>query len=256
MTATAAPSASLLVIIAIVCLTIGYVFGWVISSSQRARQEKKEASDEPTAAPPEPAVVQPEPVVEKIVADRTAWLRLTRTSAPDSLVVEARGKAYQSPSELSLEDRQEIESALRATADWMGLAYHLGEPAPVAEVHLSRDAAPIPVVSAESPGPAVVISGMTNALADALQPTVKKEAPKSIVEQIDVIFQGLLVGTPYEDQKVYIAEDPKRGVIVRVGNQIYEGVGAVPEGEVKKLLRSAVAEWERQQEQKTRRVTT
>jgi hypothetical protein len=255
MTASAAPSASLLVIIAIICLTIGYVFGWVISSSQRARMEKKE-SPEPTPVPPEPVVASPEPVAEKLVADRTAWLRLTRATAGGGLVVEATGKAFGSPSELSLADRQEIESALRATADWMGLAYHLGEPAPVAEVHLTRDAAPIPVASVESPNPAVVISGMTNALADALQPTVKKEVPKSIVEQIDSIFQGLLVGTPYEDQKVYIAEDPKRGVIVRVGNQVYEGVGAVPEGEVKKLLRNAVAEWERQQEQKTRRVTT
>ncbi|HMN62453.1 MAG TPA: hypothetical protein PJ988_18960, partial [Anaerolinea sp.] len=100
---------------------------------------------------------------------------------------------------------------------------------------------------------ASVIAGMTNALADVLQPTVKKEAPLSIVQQIDEILQGMLAGTEFEGKQVYLAEDPKKGVIVRVENDTYEGVNAVPEGKIKTLLRTAVTEWERRQELNRRR---
>jgi hypothetical protein len=147
----------------------------------------------------------------------------------------------------------------------MGLSYQLGAPAaqplpptpsqPVRRVTGPLNPADAPVEPADASQPPSILSGVTTALADAMVPTTKKAAPKSIVEQIDEVLQGMLPGTPFENEKVYLAESPRHGVVVRVGAQTYEGIEAVPEGEVKKLLRAAVAEWEKQQEKAQRRVT-
>ncbi|GAP07210.1 MAG TPA: hypothetical protein DEQ80_01730 [Anaerolinea thermolimosa] len=242
MPASAAPSTSLLLIIALVCITIGYVFGWLISSLQHSRDEKRTSEDRPAD---ELARAIP---VEKPAEAPSSLLRLSQKPESNDLLIEVRGKTFSRVEDLTLEDRAEVESALRRTAQWMGWTYSLRETVTGA----------VPVVPKEPPAepvrPPSVVAGMTNALADVLQPTAKVETPKSIVEQIDAIFQSMLVGTPYENQKIYIAEDTRHGVIVRIGNDLYEGVGAVPEGEIKALLRSAVSEWERQQEQNRRRV--
>lgn len=241
MPASAAPSTSLLLIIALVCITIGYVFGWLISSLQHSRDEKQPPEDRSSD---ELARVIP---VERPAATPPSLLRLSQKPESGDFLVEVKGKVINRVEDLTLEDRAEVESALRQTAQWMGWTYSL------------RDSLTgvVPVIPKEPPAepihPPSVVAGVTNALADALQPTVKAEPSKSIVEQIDAIFQSMLIGTPYENQKIYIAEDTRHGVIVRIGNDLYEGVGAVPEGEIKALLRGAVSEWERQQEQHRRR---
>jgi len=252
MPASLADSGSLLVIIAIICLTIGYVFGWLISSMQRGKEEKREVEvvdDAPAEKPAEaPAVV----------AEAPSILRVRQGETAEDLVVQIGDKTFGAAGSLSVDDRTQIENALRRTADWMGLAYQLGEPAPAAAAAVVspvvEGVVAVPDASQTPPRQASVIAGMTNALADALQPTVKKEAPLSIVQQIDEIFQGMLTGTEYEGKKVYLAEDPKKGVIVRVENDTYEGVNAVPEGKIKTLLRTAVTEWERRQELNRRRL--
>jgi len=242
MPASAAPSTSLLLIIALVCITIGYVFGWLISSLQHGRDEKRTSEDRPFD---EAVRVIP---VEKPVETPPSLLRLSQKPESGDFLVEVKGKVINRMEDLTLEDRAEVESALRRTAQWMGWTVSLRESVSAAAPALQKEPPAEPV------RPPSVVAGMTNALADVLQPTVKVEPSKSIVEQIDAIFQSMLIGTPYENQKIYIAEDTRHGVIVRIGNDLYEGVGAVPEGEVKTLLRGAVSEWERQQEQKRRRV--
>lgn len=241
MPASVAPSTSLLLIIALVCITIGYVFGWLISSLQHGREEKRTSEDRPD----EPVRVIP---VEKPVETPPSLLRLSQKSERGDFLVEVKGKVITQVEDLTLEDRAEVESALRRFVQRMGWTYSLRESVSVAAPELPKEPPAEPV------RPPSVVAGMTSALADVLQPTVKAEPAKSIVEQIDAIFQSMLIGTPYENQKIYIAEDTRHGVIVRIGNELYEGVGAVPEGEIKTLLRGAVSEWERQQEQKRRRV--
>lgn len=236
-----APSTSLLLIIALVCITIGYVFGWLISSLQHNRDEKQTSEDGLSA---EPARVIP---VVKPIETSPSLLRLSQKPESGDFLIEVKGKVITRIEDLTMEDRAEVESALRRTAQWMGWTYSLRESASEAVPVLPKEPAVEPV------RPPNVVAGMTNALADVLQPTAKVEPSKSIVEQIDAIFQSMLIGTPYENQKIYITEDARHGVIVRVGNDFYEGVGAVPEGEIKTILRGAVSEWERQQEQKRRR---
>ena len=257
-------SSSFIVVIALVCITIGYVFGWIVSSNTRNRKaanaapvsvvesEKPVMDEKPVEAVPV--------VVEEAPPDKglSPVLRVWSGGPQASLVVNLGEKIVNDPAQLTLDDRKQIESGLRATADWMGLAYQLGAPPPAA--------GQLPPIRSMTADPGIVLSepmdltrqpavlaGMTNALADVLQPTVKKDAPLSIVQQIDEIFQGMLAGTKYENNKIFLTEDLKRGVIVRVDHEVYEGVGALPEGEIKQMLRAAVAEWEREQEKKRRR---
>ena len=259
-------SSSFIVVIALVCITIGYVFGWIVSSNSRNRKAA-DAAPKPDIEPEKP-VVEEKPieaapvVVEEAPPDKglSPVLQVWSGGPQESLVVNLGGKIVNDPAQLTLDDRKQIESGLRATADWMGLAYQLGAP-PLA-------ASQLPPIRITPTDPGIVLSepmdltrqpavlaGMTNALADVLQPTVKKDVPLSIVQQIDEIFQGMLAGTKYENNKIFLTEDLKRGVIVRVDHEVYEGVSALPEGEVKQMLRAAVAEWEREQEKKRRRQT-
>jgi hypothetical protein len=71
------------------------------------------------------------------------------------------------------------------------------------------------------------------------------EKPKSIVEQIDEILQEKLADGPHADKEIRLVEDPARGAIVWVGLDHYNGVEAVPDPEIKAILREAAAEWER-----------
>jgi hypothetical protein len=259
----------ILVIIAVLCLTIGYVFGWLISAFQHNRETKQQPAadmtvDQPiaeTAAAPTVQGFVPPEVVEAPPAGLSALLSVWEGGQNAGLVVKAGKKTFTDVGALTLDDRKSIEAGLRATANWMGLSYQLGEPSPAPITPglvqpVVTSAAPLVSEVVEGGRPAAVLNDMTNALADVLQPVAKKDTVLSIVEQIDEVLQSLVNGTPFEDKKILLIEDPRKGVLVRVGSDVYEGVGALPEGEIKQLVRSAVAEWEKRQEKLSRRQTS
>jgi hypothetical protein len=78
------------------------------------------------------------------------------------------------------------------------------------------------------------------------------DEPKTMVGQIDVILQRMLEGTTFENQKIHLSEDLRKGVIVWIGLNHYEGIESVPHLEIKQLIRKAVAEWEKRQEKMPR----
>ena len=87
-----------------------------------------------------------------------------------------------------------------------------------------------------------------NVLVRAVQADmVKHPAPedKSIVMQIDEILQERLEGSPLKQRGIRLAELPDKSMAVWVGLEKYTGVDAVPDEEIKELIRLCVAEWER-----------
>jgi hypothetical protein len=96
--------------------------------------------------------------------------------------------------------------------------------------------------------PAPVKPVSTNPV-DALRHTMGTSKPvasfKSIPAQIDEILQGKLAGTPLEKRSIHLTESTSGGVVVQVGLDQYPGIDAVPDEEVRNLIRSAVAEWEK-----------
>jgi len=83
--------------------------------------------------------------------------------------------------------------------------------------------------------------------ARAFQGDVKtpQPPPRSIAAQIDEILQEMLVDSPLNASAIRLLELPGKGMVVMVGLDQYDGVDAVPDVEIRNLIRKAVAEWER-----------
>jgi len=86
-----------------------------------------------------------------------------------------------------------------------------------------------------------------DAFARALQPSAQAENPfaRSIAEQVDEILQEMLEESPLRSKAIRLLELPQKGMVVMIGLEQYQGVEAVPDEEVRSLIRSAAAEWER-----------
>ncbi len=77
---------------------------------------------------------------------------------------------------------------------------------------------------------------------------LSKEIPKelkSIAVQVDEILQEKLADSPQITQAIRLLELPGKGVAVMVNNTQYEGVGEVPDPDVRQIIQASVAEWER-----------
>ncbi len=234
-----------------ICLVIGALLGWVVASLRGGKNE--ETAENVQVKPAEPA--------------KAALLQLLRGSDPDSLQVELGGKLHSNAEELSPEERKMLADLLKATAVWAKVA--AASPAPQVSSAVPVPSAPVLTMERRNTGPlnpAVVqdpgsevvrpnvLNGMTTVLANAINPApVKKEEPKSIVQQIDEILQDKLLTSDLTEQKIGLLEDPRKGVLVKVGSVTYEGIGSVPEGAVKELLKASVQEWEKRQEIAKRR---
>jgi len=83
--------------------------------------------------------------------------------------------------------------------------------------------------------------------ARALQPASHPTNPyaRSIAEQIDEILQEMLSESPLQSRAIRLLELPQKGMVVMVGLDQYAGIDAVPNEEIRRLIRSAVSEWER-----------
>ncbi len=259
-----------LLVLGVLCLVIGVALGWVIASIGKPSSHKPAAR--PAAPPPAPVAASAEPVSpvvepfpQPVGMGQPVWLlRLTRDPETGSLHMDIAGKLVRTPDELSAEERKQAVDLLRDTTIWLGLLPPAKTPVPPAAITAPVSVPPVPVVTASRPltlpddmaagsvgvSRPSIVGNMTNAIANVLNPVpVAKEAPKTMVQQIDEVLQNRLLGTVLANQKIYLIEDPRRGVLVNVGNEVYEGIGAVPEGDVKELLRSSVQEWERLQEE-------
>jgi hypothetical protein len=65
-----------------------------------------------------------------------------------------------------------------------------------------------------------------------------------IIAQIDHVFQSRILGTPHEPMGIRIFEWAVGSVEVMVGLNKYPSIDDVPDAEIKKAIRAAIAEWE------------
>jgi hypothetical protein len=66
----------------------------------------------------------------------------------------------------------------------------------------------------------------------------------SIIAQIDHVFQTRAIGTPYEAMGIRIVEGAVGSVEVKIGGNKYPSIDDVPDADIKKNIRAAIAEWE------------
>jgi hypothetical protein len=107
---------------------------------------------------------------------------------------------------------------------------------------------PTPIAISAEPTPAPASPVFVTAQPQPNQPAPAYKPPfieaKTIVAQIDEILQDMLVNTPMADRKIRLLEMPNQGVVVKVGLDQYPGIEAVPDQEIRNLIRQAVSTWE------------
>lgn len=86
-----------------------------------------------------------------------------------------------------------------------------------------------------------------NVLARAIQSDVgaPRPADRSIAVQVDEILQEMLKNSPLASRAIRLMELPQKGMVVMIGLDQFDGVDAVPDEDIRQVLRAAVAEWER-----------
>ncbi len=67
---------------------------------------------------------------------------------------------------------------------------------------------------------------------------------QSIAFQVDEILQAKLEQSDLKDQAIRLLDLPGQGMVILIGLEKYDDIEAVPDEEIKKLLRESVAEWE------------
>jgi hypothetical protein len=68
--------------------------------------------------------------------------------------------------------------------------------------------------------------------------------PVSIVSQIDEILQEMILKKGMGARGIQLKEDLRQGVLVWIGLDRFVGIDAVPDAEVRSMIREAVSVWE------------
>jgi hypothetical protein len=159
----------------------------------------------------------------------TNTMRLWFDSA-QNLHLELDETSINSPQSVTPEQRRRLINLLTQIRPWV----ESGPVTPAVKPSVERPPAPVQI---QSPSKAAADVKVLE-----LPPAIK---PASIVAQIDLILQANLIGTPWADKAIRLQESPDGGVTVWVGVAHYEGVDAVPDPEIRAIIRQAVADWEK-----------
>mgnify|MGYP001214854375 FL=1 len=209
--------------------------------SAAAAQNTQPTAGQPPAAPnPVPNAAAPRGV--------RLWV-----DAEGGLEVELHGQPCASVQSLPLEDRQRMTALAGEWQRWLGAPLPTA-PAPAPAPAAAPVPAPLPAAPAVSAAPAAAepakpslslnpLKGLMPAKKPA-EPEVKA-APASIAGQIDEILQESLEKATEGTPAVRLMDDPREGVVVWVGAQKFLGVDTITDPLARKLVQTAVAEWER-----------
>ena len=201
--------------------------------------------------------------------------RLWREKGSGRLVVEMDDRTLVTTEPLNDVQRERLEKAERDFRAWLGMGAEaaaspaaptaLQTPAPAAPAAMpvqsvpaavppaappqAQTLTPAPPPTRPSPPPIRTVPFTPPGVPPAVIPpgAAAPRANRSIVEQIEDILQEMIAGTPLAAHGLHLHQDPARGVIVQVGTEYFEGIDSVPDPEIKSVLKSAVAAWEKSQ---------
>jgi hypothetical protein len=209
---------STLLLVAFICVTIGYIAGALITTLRSEREDRGEnarssgGNIEPSANP-----IQ---AVNAGSAEREEVAQLWRDPSTGMLRADIAGETIRGGRELTETQRHRVLEIVTDMENWLSYAPPFDDSAYGVEP-----------VSAEP---------FSNI---GYNPSVST-APKSIVAQIDEILQEKLVGTPFEGRDIHVKETATSGVVVWIGAENFPGIDAVPDKDVRNIIRTAVREWE------------
>ena len=154
----------------------------------------------------------------------TRLVTLGRSIKDDQFAVLFGDEWIGDASQMSFVQRNRLEKNLQEAQNWLGVETKKESiPAPKVKDVDSADVVPplVPPKTAE-----------------------KHKRQLSIVEQVDEVLQELLESSLLKGRNIRLTELPNKGVTVWVGNEYYDGINAVPDEDVKRIIRQAVKKWE------------
>jgi hypothetical protein len=205
-------------LVAGICMVIGFLFGGMVRGLRKGPESGPSDDHEDTGLK-------------------------VRTGAPGSnLIVEFEGVEYKRSSNLTPAQRNQINQIILKMNAW--LTY---DPTQKQEKTTPTTTYPssLDTDDLEKSKPRFSLNPV-NVLTNALKADVPlSQLPtESIVSQIDDILQGKLRNSSLSGEPIRLMEWPNKGMVVMVGLDQYDSVDEVPNEEIKKLIRSAVSEWE------------
>lgn len=258
-------SVGVILTVAIISLAVGYFAGLFLTRLRK---------DESNPVLPTETINNTE-AGPRYEADRLQMVLWSKT--PDGpLFADIDGKTISASTDLTPIERIKVDKALNDFQMWLGrpilksikveqaapvqTEQTIQTPDQVTDTQTAENVAASPEVLSESGvvAPATLtepkppISGETYpevkpvpaAISLRTTPKPPPVQHKSIVEQINAILQEKVQNSPLAETGIILQETPK-GVIVWVGKDSYQGVDSLPEGDAKKIIRAAVAEWEK-----------
>lgn len=167
--------------------------------------------------------LSPEKEIVKEIS-HTRLVTLGRSIKDDKFAVLFGDEWIRDASQLSFVQRNRLEKNLQEAQNWLG-------------VESKKESVPTPKVKEVD---------STDVVPPLVPPKTaeKHKRQLSIVEQVDEVLQDLLVSSPLKGKNIRLTELPNKGVTVWVGNEYYDGINAVPDEDVKRIIRQAVKKWE------------
>lgn len=163
-----------------------------------------------------------EEVVKEI--SHTKLVTLGRVVKDDQFAILFGDEWIGDASQLSLVQRNVLEKNLEEAQNWLG-------------VDTRKEFTPTPKM--KEVDTAEVVPPLVNP-----KTAEKHKRQLSIVEQVDGVLQELLESSLFKGRNIRLTEMPNKGVTVWVGNEYYDGINAVPDEDVKQIIRQAVKNWE------------
>ena len=229
---------SLIIVLSIVLIIVGFILALLVTPLLGL--EKKPPKVEPTQEE-DPEILMGKP--QSLAADRS--LRVAHDPRDNRIIIEIDGQIYKSGEALSQEQRQFLSSTTAEIVTWMSRSVlDPGLPIPTAQTTLP----PIKIEQLPiEPKPAPVERSLANNLLRTLQPSGAKTPPqlKSLAAQVDEVLQEKIPFSGLSYHSIHLVDLPNYGMSVQVDREQYPGIDAVPDEDIRNLIREAVEEWKR-----------
>lgn len=213
---------------ALLFITIGFIVGALIATLLADRSRGNASDEEKTvSAASDKTPASEEPYTGLPLERFDPLVRLYREKSSGKLVTEVDRKIFLNPETIPPDQLRMLRDAAEDWTAWLGIQ----PPAPVTVEQQPLKVEPFTTTPAFAPEPAVVAA-------------VEKPRATTMIGQIDEILQEMLALSPMAGRTVHITQEPSLGVTVWVDTNRYQGIDAVPDPQVKELIRAAVKHWE------------
>jgi hypothetical protein len=155
--------------------------------------------------------------------------------------------------ELSQDKRKRLIELITVFRQWLDIgqsAPPVSKPAALTQTPPMLDSARVAI---SAPMPEAFRNSVPRPVPVSIQSVIQTKKPEpekniaslSIVQQIDMVLQGRLLGSPLAGRGIRLQESIQGGVEVYVGLNKFLAVDDVPDEDIKAVIRAAIAEWEK-----------